>query len=718
MVDGNSEYDQTQARLRGSHSFAPNLTIGGNIMYTRGEGDMIQQGSNISGIMLGAMRTPPEFNNRPYIDPETGLHRSYRYPNPTQLVASRGYDNPLWIANELLNTTEVSRTIGQVEVSYDPLDWLNVNYLFGVDYTNDDRFSIFPKSSSDFPEGRLIRANFINTIYDSNLVLTANRTLSPDVSASLTAGQNINVADYQRFQVNGFNLIQGADQLDFNVDYSPNEYRDKVTTMGYFGQLNLDLYQQLFLTGTLRFDAASTFGADADTWFAYPQATLAWDFTQLETMQNLDWLSFGKLRLAYGKTGRQPPVFSNITGYTTSTLSDGWLSPNGLRTIYQGFEGVTQEGTLGNQGIEPETTTGLDIGADLAFFDNRVTLAATYYSEDTEDIIMDVPVPLSTGFTSRWANAASIENEGWELQLGVTPVRTDNFDWTLEAQYATNESCVTDLAGAEFVALGGFVGSLVGLYRPDTDANGNVTKCYEYNTFYGDDWVRFGRGTTVDGTDIDATYSGWEEGDIYIGEDGLPIMDSRQRAYGNANPDWTGSLRTTFDFRNFLSDGNNLRVSALFDASIGNDMWNGTKGALYYFGTHEETAPYHGAGGEKVFEGVGPGAGQSVNLNYVNWFVGGFGSGFTGPFTQFIEDASYVKLRDISLTYDFDTSILRDVGVSNIAVQVSGRNLYTWTDYTGIDPESNLTGQTAARGLDYFGLPRTRSFVFTLRLNQ
>ncbi|MGH7564628.1 MAG: hypothetical protein ACREK5_09430, partial [Gemmatimonadota bacterium] len=115
---------------------------------------------------------------------------------------------------------------------------------------------------------------------------------------------------------------------------------------------------------------------------------------------------------------------------------------------------------------------------------------------------------------------------------------------------------------------------------------------------------------------------------------------------------------------------------------------------------------------------AGPGAGQPVTLNWDNWFVGGLGSGFTGPSSQFIEDGTFWRLRDVSVSYTFDQPVLQTVGFSSLDVKVSGRNLYTWTDYTGIDPEANLTDQTTGRGLDYFNNPRTRSFVFTLQFNR
>jgi hypothetical protein len=171
----------------------------------------------------------------------------------------------------------------------------------------------------------------------------------------------------------------------------------------------------------------------------------------------------------------------------------------------------------------------------------------------------------------------------------------------------------------------------------------------------------------------------------------------------------------------------------LVDFKHGGDMWNGTKGALYYFGAHKDTEPYHLSGCQAVFgqknpgcdsnatlsdENVaGPGAGQAVTLEG-SWFYGGGGSGFTGPPVQFVEDAGYVKLRDITVAYNLrNMEWLERLGLSSATVALSGRNLKTWTDYTGIDPESSLEGQRLGRGIDYFGNPQTRSFVVNVTLN-
>lgn len=143
-------------------------------------------------------------------------------------------------------------------------------------------------------------------------------------------------------------------------------------------------------------------------------------------------------------------------------------------------------------------------------------------------------------------------------------------------------------------------------------------------------------------------------------------------------------------------------------------MWNGTRGALSYFGTAESTLPFHGEGGLFTFEGFGPGAGDEV-LVEESWFWSGEGSGFTGGTHFFIETASYVKLRDVSIRYALG-GVNRFLGFDRAEFSFTGRNLVTWTDYTGMDPESNLSGQNNGRGLEYFNTPRIRSYVFQINL--
>ncbi|HEX7118094.1 MAG TPA: SusC/RagA family TonB-linked outer membrane protein [Longimicrobiales bacterium] len=714
-IKGNQAFERTTILLKGSHAFREDLRISGSFAYASSDGDLIQQGSNISGILLGALRSPPEFDNSKYLTAE-GLHRSYRLPNPTSLTQARGYDNPFWVANEITNDSKVGRTYGNVHVNYTPYPWLRINYTLGADYAADERLTVFPKSSSNYPTGSMIRADFVTLQVDHNLTASASHTFNDDLSGTLTVGQNLNHREYRRYQVDGQNLIYGTDQLDFSIDRLPNEYREVVRTDGYFAQGTLDLYNQLYLTAAVRLDGSSTFGGESQR-FAYPKMSGAWEFTQLLGESLPSFVSFGKVRAAYGVAGKQPPVYSNVNAFETVTFSDGWLS-NGLQTIYGGLEGVISEGTLGNPDIKPERTTEYEFGGDLAFFDNRLSLGLTYYQQKTTDAILAVGTAPSTGFISRYANAGEFENSGWEATADLLLMDRDDFSWSIRGQWAKNESCVTNLAGAEQFGLAGFTGAVVSVIAPERNADGDITKCHSFGVFYGTDFVRFGRGIQVGGVNIDEAYSGWNPGDLYIGSDGYPILDPQTRVIGDPNPEWTASLRSTMT----LFD--NVTISGLIDIKHGGDVWNGTKGALYYFGTHKDTEEFHGEGKTMrvadyftQWGAAGPGADMEVPLNWWTWFTD-IGSGFTGPSSQNIEDGGFVKLRDITVSYRVDQEWLQRLGFSSAELALSGRNLKTWTDYTGIDPESNLWGQSLGRGIDYFNNPQTRSFVFTMTLNR
>jgi hypothetical protein len=302
--------------------------------------------------------------------------------------------------------------------------------------------------------------------------------------------------------------------------------------------------------------------------------------------------------------------------------------------------------------------------------------------------------------------------------------------WDINGQWARNRSCTRYLAGAEEFGLNGFTTGRSSVVAPEATAN-QFTTCsferegttfhgYPMGVLYGTDFVRFGRGTLVGGVDIDATYGG-PAGAVYVHTDGYPDQDAQLRVLGDPNPNWTGSIR------NNVRIGNNLRLSALVDIKNGGQMWNGTKGALIYFGTHADTEPYQGTGstgtfGEDYytqFEYAGPGVGTEVPLNWATWFINNVGSGFTGPSGQFIEDAGYVKLRDVSVAYTFrNQDWLNRIGFSTLDLQLVGRNLKTWTDYTGMDPETNLTGQSLGRGLDYFNNPQTRSWAVNFTITR
>lgn len=722
FIRGNAANDKVNMRLKGSHGFLDNLTVNANVAYTNQALDLIQKGSNTSGLLLGALRTPPEFNNclpnadPCWTDPETGLHRSYRNPNPTSIEESRGYDNPFFVANEILNDSQVHRAFGNVRIDWEPFSWLSVTETLGADFWDDKQTNLFPKGSSTVVPGRLIRADYQNFTIDNTLMVTGTYDFNETIGGSLSIGQNIGQAEFERYLTQGDNLILGGTDLDATVTRVPDEYRARTRTEGYFAEANADIWNQLYLTAGVRYDGFSTFGADKQRYW-FPNANVAWEFTQLPAIDDLGWLEYGKIRGAWGRAGEEPPVFSNITSFQTGTFTDGWISPDGLETIYLGQSGVVSEATLGNAEIDPEITEEWEAGVDLAFLDSRLALGFTYYNQQTTDAILQLPLPVSSGYEARFANGAEISNEGFEVTMDIIPVRARSFGWEVNAQWGTNENVVESLLGAEEFTLDGFEG-LRTVVVGDICGPASNEEC-AYGVLYGNDYMRFGRGLTADhdcnadtpDQNIDRAFPRAEAGTYYLGCDGFPMLDGQLRVVGDPNPSWQGSVRNTFTLFE------NLRLSALVDVVEGKDMWNGTRGALHFFGTHAETAPMHGEGQRFTFPGSGPGAGQEVVRNWLNWSVGGIGSGFTGGDNLFIEDASFVKLRDVSARYTFDQPfVLRNLGFDRAELSVSGRNLVTWTDYTGLDPESNLTEQSSGRGLEYFNNPQVRSWIVGVSL--
>jgi hypothetical protein len=219
------------------------------------------------------------------------------------------------------------------------------------------------------------------------------------------------------------------------------------------------------------------------------------------------------------------------------------------------------------------------------------------------------------------------------------------------------------------------------------------------------------------GVDVNAwcTANGAPDGALYIGDDGFPIFDETPRVVGDPNPDWTGSLTSS------LNLWGKLNFSALVDYRSGGQVFNGTKGALLAFGAHK-TSEIRGESrtfGKDWLPGpvTGPGAGTAVVLDEDTWF-GNLGNWFSGPGSQFMEDGTFLKLREVSVSYSLTAPFVQRAGFSSVDIRLAGRNLFTKTDYTGIDPESNLGGATASRGNEYFNNPQSRSMVISFAFNR
>lgn len=710
IVGDNDRYKRATVLVKGNLDLSSKLRVGAVANYSDSRGSFIQKGSNLSGLLLAGLRTSPEFNNQIYLDTLTGLHRAYRYPRPgpTSQFTSRTYDNPFFIIHEDENTSVVGRSFGNVNMDYSPWAWLAVRYALGADYSSDARIEGLPPSNSTEPTGQIDRANYTITQFDHNLIATASRQLRPWLNGALTLGQNLNSRSYKQLQVRGRgfispDLFQLANTVSSNL--LPLDYESLVHLESYFGEAKADLYEQLFFTAGVRSDASSTFGKSVRRNY-FPKASAAWEFTRalgLTSGQGL--LSYGKLRAGYGQTGREPTPYQVFSGYSAVGYGDGWTT--GLNANQAGNAALSLSTTKGQDVLKPERNTETEFGVDLGLFDSKVDLSATVYDNRSTDVILALPLPPSTGYLSQVQNAAEIENKGVEIALNVRPITNATADWTVGVQWSRNRNIVTSLQGAEqFYIGGGFVSGIKEGYSHGIILDYDFGRC------------RYAEpSNVVDGIDLNAVCSaaGAPEGAMYIGDDGFPIFDPTQRVVGNPEPRWTGSVSSS------LTLYKKLQLSALVDIRRGGDIWNGTKGALYNFGAHKDTEI---RGESRTFgadwlpgETVGPGKGMAVPLTQSSWFTN-LGSGFVGPASQFVEDGGFTRLREVSVSYNLNNPFIQRSGFSSMDLRLSGRNLWLSTKYSGIDPETNLGGVTAARGNEYFNNPQARSVIVTIGLNR
>jgi TonB-linked SusC/RagA family outer membrane protein len=721
IVGPNSHFRRIAVRFNGSQRILDNLKVGANVSYTDDQGASVVSRNSTEGLLLGAWRTPPNFDNMPFL--VNGLQRSFRFPNPGPGSEQEGrlYDNPFFSANENVAESQVGRTFGNVTADWGATHWLKFNETLGLDYSNDERTEGWPwqTSNTTVPGANgvgAVNAGYIRTSeIDNNLTATANYKLNPTWSGTFTVGQNLNSNGYQTRQTLGVGLIapQPFNLGNTATQLPPDDFRQTVRLESYFAQATADLWNQLFLTAAVRNDGASSFGlTQRRSWF--PKASAAWTFFR-GGQNNNGWLTFGKLRVAYGQSGTQPQPYLLANVFNSVTLAEGGFGPASSTQI-AGVGGLVTRYNLPTENLGPERVKEFETGADLGLFADKADFGITYYRDNSTGVILNVPVAGSTGYTEKPANAASLRNIGFELALNVRPVTTRDISWEIGAQWAHNRSLTTDLAGVQFAPFP-FNGGSNGLGVQAVAIQGQPV-----GVFYGTDFVRCGRGLVINNVNIDQTAGaclGAPAGALYIDQTGYPQLDaSNNYVVGDPNPDWTGSLRTAFRWKK-------VSVSGLLDIRHGGQNYDGTRGAMDHFGTSLESQQLRD-GGNFVFgqtylsnqKVAGPGAGMAVPLNEA-WFTGP-GGVFNGPVSLFIENSGFVKLREISVGYTLDQRwVNRLFGFQSIDVRLSGRNLLTFTKYKGIDPETSLLGSlTSVRGIDYFNDPQVRSFVLSLTLNR
>ncbi|RDV13473.1 SusC/RagA family TonB-linked outer membrane protein [Pontibacter diazotrophicus] len=702
ILNGTSDYKRSSVRFNTQRQFNEIVRASVNANYVRSTSNRVQRSNSVNGLYIAMLRTPADFDSRAYIgdyyaSPTASAipnrqraYRNYLGANPNPI-----YNSALWAINELTNFSEVDRFIVSSELVISPTNWFDVTARGGVDSYTDQRITDFPMWSAS-ANGL---GNFTEEMYKENemnfdLIGRATKDFGSNITSTLIVGFNVNDRKYYRLGGSMTNYVIADAPLNFvnstRTNNEPFNNRSNRRMARLYSTVNLGFYNQLYLNVSAAGEAGSTFGSTSRSTFYYPSADVAWQFTELDALSENSFLSFGKLRASYGIVGIQPEPYRNTTTFVDASFSD-WSS--GLSGA--GYGGAfVQSSRQGDPELRPEQKTEWEVGTDLRFLNNKLSLGFTYYQNQIEDLLLDVSTAASTGFTQRYTNAGTMENKGLELDLNYNLVQSESFGWNIFANASRNKNQVTDLAGTDIITLGGF----------STTASTVAKVGYSLSSLYGGAYLRN------------------ENGSLNLNANGFPQVAPTFEVLGDPNPDWRGGFGTNLTYKKFS-------LNVLFETSQGGDMYEGTRGVLYNFGRHADVANEVTLTEDLVnYAGNVIPAGSTVRGNIQDFGAGpvlldqsyytSIGGGFSTLVEQFVSDASWTRLRELSVGYSLSSAGFREkTKLQSIDFTVTARNPILWTNIQGIDPETNLNGVGNSRGQDYFNSPNTKSLVFSLRFN-
>src|SRR5690625_2945586 len=599
------------------------------------------------------------------------------FEDGTQRMNTPSFNNPLWITDNNPYTSDVDRFIANTSLTYDLLDWLTLSERIGIDTYTDNRKGRTNVGTRGTPTGRMYDQVIGRTEINSDLTLGAVRSLTEVISLDLLVGNNISVRDYSSEETFGTNLsVPDFFHISNATSITANQDIEQRRLLSLYGQATIDYLDIIYLTLTARNDWSSTLPTDNNSYF-YPSASLGFVFTDAFDLFRGSPLSFGKLRASIAQIGTDAPVYSLTTNFTQSDPEDGVRGV--INFPFAGTNAYRFRTILGNPELKPEISTEYELGLDLRFFEGRGRFDISYYDRSTVDQIFEVPTSYATGFASRVTNAGEIRNYGVEVTLGLTPIQTTEFRWDVDMNYANNTTDVVEFApGVENIFLGGFTSPQI---RIEDSKNG-----------YGVIW-----GTRYDRND---------EGQLLIDDDGLPVMAPTLGPIGYVQPDWTANLFTSFNFRGWT-------LSALLDTRQGGEILNMDMFYSSFYGTHEVTAD---RGRPYVFEGVNATTGEPNDVEIIrdqDFYQGHF----SNIDENFVEDGSFVKLRELSLSYALPQSLIDTLPIRGASLTATGRNLWISSDFSYRDPEGNLLGTGNAQGFYHAVTPATRNYTLSLNIS-
>ena len=671
-----STLKRTSVQLGGNTTLMNKLKAGGsvNLILTNQLGSPVGNGSSAFGQLPNVPRSY-DFQNLPNTDPLT--NRSVFFP---------GTDNPYWNNRNNPTTSDLTRFINVGNLSYEVTPWLNVAYRLGLDTYTDRRKAIYAVTAARVPAGQILDQSVFRSELNGDLIVTLKKDaiLLPGLNANLLLGQNVNQRRFQTISSQADNvLVPGFPNSSVGGVFSngTGERSELRRLLGYYSQLSLAYNDYLFVDLTGRIDQSSTLPKDRNTYF-FPSATIGLVFTDALKL-NSDVISYGKIRANIARVGRDADPYALYTPHQVVVQGNNVA---GLTFPLNGAGGFRISPVLGNDQLQPEFTKSYEAGINMGLFRNRLTFDFTGYYTISDNQIVPITTPGSSGFVQRFANVGRLDNKGFEALVTITPVRTDNFRWDVTGNFTINRNKVVFITeGVERARINGqgFIGSLP-----------FIVAGQPYGVIVGGKKPRS------------------PDGQYLIDErTGLFLPDVPNSIISDPNTRWQGGLTNSLAYRG-------ASFSFVLDTRQGGEILSFTNnqyrsnGALDITGKDRELP--------RIIPGVievkaADGTVTGYRPNNIQVDAQSYWQSFGNASDLNVYDATVYRLREVALGYALPKAMLTNLPFGQVSVSLTGRNLFYYAPNASFDPELNTQGAGNIRGLDLQGPPNARTYGANIR---
>lgn len=699
MIPGeNDTYNRYTASIRGSHQFGKALNVSTSINYADQANIFSPTGQGLT-MINSIYQIPRDISIIQFADYETDP-----FDHPYYFFTPYGITNPYWLLDKVENEFNQNKVYGKLQADLNLLNRLTLTYRLGFDATSNETKLGNPRieAPAGVPnfdqidqEGFVTKQGIRQYEMNHDFLLNYSSILN-DFSLNMIGGANILDKRYSLVSstVNGLDIPTYYDLSNSSASPVVNEDLQKKRLYGIFAQAELGFQESIFLTLTARNDWSSTLPENNNSFF-YPGATLSIVFSEYLPDNMSDVLSLGKIRLAYGQTGNDAPVYVVNPVFVQTEVYNEF---GDIRLPLAGINGFGVGDRLGNLNLSPEITTEAEVGMNLNFFQGRIELDAAYYNKVSDKQIFELGIDPATGYTRQTTNLGEIENQGFELLASVMPVRTNNFRWTLSLNYTTNESKVLSLPDE--------LGDEVTIYSFGT-ANATTSLVATEGQPLGQFKVTVPQRTP--------------DGKIVVNpEDGMPVPDDELQVVGDMNFDYEMGIANRFSWKG-------LNLGIVVDARRGGLMYSRTADITAFTGNSIQTL-YNDRRPFIVPNSVNAIENEDGSVTYVenstnitkNDLWDYFQNGTDELNEYFLIPRDYVKLRSVSLGYDLPSRLFANIPIQSLTVSVFGTNLALWTPTgnTYIDPEIQSWGNDLqGRFGEYSANPTARTFGANLKIN-